>query len=696
MRSLQAYRSSGGIERLEEEWLAAVEEAPGDPEPFCDLAQDLARDGEEPRARSLLELYDAELKRRNLWAVRLALLRRAGSLVVRFPKLQKELLATLEQAHPENPELPRLIAHCGLDRNLDTPNKLFDAWSRLESLLAYTPGTIVEMAGHGVGRIREVNLQLDSLQIELPTGKILPVGLRAAGKLVRILPPENFWYRRLVAPQELALLAEGEPSELLRLVLESAARPLSASEIRAALADLLPEKAWNRWWAQARKHPSVVASSEGKQTYRWEGSPEAAQARLLDQLGRAEPREKLRLFRQNVERLPDLAAAIAGDLASLANEVATAEPGFAFEIWFTLERAGHLPAALESLLEKLLGPDVEPTALLEGIEDRLLKERALLMLRERREDWPAIFRRWFGREKDPKVLDTLARQLGEASQDLLARLADDVLAAPHRARPQFVWLAERAAADSALRARAPLRLLQQILTALASEEFQPWRSRLRALIESGGTVSAILAELDADQADSAREAIEKCGALSEFERQPLQNTLSLRFREAASSRNAPSLRALPASIEAKRQELRHLIEVEIPANRKAIAEARALGDLRENFEYKSARQRHEYLNARAAQLHHDLARSAPIEIPRGPVEAVHLGTRLHLEGAEDSARVRELAILGPWESDPAQGILSYESELAATLLGKRVGDLVVLEDGPYRVARIEPWSPTPA
>ena len=41
---------------------------------------------------------------------------------------------------------------------------------------------------------------------------------------------------------------------------------------------------------------------------------------------------------------------------------------------------------------------------------------------------------------------------------------------------------------------------------------------------------------------------------------------------------------------------------------KAIAEARAMGDLRENFEYKSARDRHEYLNARLASLHRDLGR----------------------------------------------------------------------------------------
>src|SRR5687767_15311827 len=103
---------------------------------------------------------------------------------------------------------------------------------------------------------------------------------------------------------------------------------------------------------------------------------------------------------------------------------------------------------------------------------------------------------------------------------------------------------------------------------------------------------------------------------------------------------------------------------EIPANRKAIEEARAMGDLRENFEYKSARQRHEYLNARAASLNAELQRVRPLDTAGMETSEVRIGTRVRLTGPGGE---RTLTILGPWESKPEEDVISYESDLAKEL-----------------------------
>jgi transcription elongation GreA/GreB family factor len=133
--------------------------------------------------------------------------------------------------------------------------------------------------------------------------------------------------------------------------------------------------------------------------------------------------------------------------------------------------------------------------------------------------------------------------------------------------------------------------------------------------------------------------------------------------------------------------MKRLAEVEIPANRKAIEEARAMGDLRENFEYKSARQRHEYLAARTGALDRELRRVQLLDANAIDPSEVRIGTRLRLRGP--GGEERTLTILGPWESQPEQGIVSYESELAQGLLGKRVGDVVEIEAKPATVAAIE-------
>src|SRR4029078_12662794 len=121
----------------------------------------------------------------------------------------------------------------------------------------------------------------------------------------------------------------------------------------------------------------------------------------------------------------------------------------------------------------------------------------------------------------------------------------------------------------------------------------------------------------------------------------------LRFQALRKETGPPPIYALIGSVEAKRAELQQILSVEIPANRKAIEEARAMGDLRENFEYKSARQRHEYLNARAASLNSDLSRSRPIETAGMDTSEVRIGSRVTLG---QGSRERIITLLGPWES----------------------------------------------
>jgi len=268
----------------------------------------------------------------------------------------------------------------------------------------------------------------------------------------------------------------------------------------------------------------------------------------------------------------------------------------------------------------------------------------------------------------------------------LERFVDGLLAQPHRNPAAFTWLAERAAVDEEMRGRNPLRLLQQILGSLNRDEFAPFRVRLLALAESGSTVPRLLTHLTEEQAPQAEDAVRRAAALEPYQREQLALALELRFRSLR--KTEVPLYAIPESIDAKRAELHQIMTVEIPANRKAIQEARALGDLRENFEYKSARQRHEYLNARAASLNADLQRVRLIEPGGIDTSEMRIGTRAHLTGPGGK---RVMTILGPWESKPAEDVISYESDLAKDLLGRKPGEAVSLAGESWTIERIEAY-----
>ncbi|MEZ5314454.1 MAG: hypothetical protein R2862_12895 [Thermoanaerobaculia bacterium] len=271
-RTIQEYRELGSAANLEDDWIAEIESTPEDVDYFLGLALQLAAGGEEERARSLLELYDGELEGRELWQTRLDLLRQANGLAIKPGKLHRAVLSTLEKLWPGKQNLKAMIEYVGLHKSTDDPAKLWDQVNRLQSLLLYDVGEIVAMTSQGVGRVVEVNLPLETLKIDFEKAKGVTVGFRAAAKMLTPLPPAHLLRRKIEDPEGLARLRVEQPAELLRAVLEPSDRPLTGAEIRDMLTGVVAESEWSSWWAAARKHPQVVASSGGRHTYSWERS----------------------------------------------------------------------------------------------------------------------------------------------------------------------------------------------------------------------------------------------------------------------------------------------------------------------------------------------------------------------------------------------------------------------------------------
>jgi transcription elongation factor GreA len=158
----------------------------------------------------------------------------------------------------------------------------------------------------------------------------------------------------------------------------------------------------------------------------------------------------------------------------------------------------------------------------------------------------------------------------------------------------------------------------------------------------------------------------------------------------ASEEKASALIVSAESHKRRQSELDELISRKIPENSRAIAAAREHGDLRENSEYKMAKQDQTVLMARKSQLEQDLARSQVTDFTNATTELVGIGTVVTLEAGPHRSRY---TILGAWDSDPERHIISYKTALGSNLLGKKVGDTIKLRDGAaerdFAIARIE-------
>ena len=122
-------------------------------------------------------------------------------------------------------------------------------------------------------------------------------------------------------------------------------------------------------------------------------------------------------------------------------------------------------------------------------------------------------------------------------------------------------------------------------------------------------------------------------------------------------------------------ELHQLEHVELPRVREAIAEARAQGDLSENFEYHAAKREQGRLLGRIRFKQRVLENARVIDMSRRTNDSVQLLSRVEMTNLDNNARMT-YTIASPHEANLREGKISIKSPIAEALLGKKVGDTV--------------------
>lgn len=118
--------------------------------------------------------------------------------------------------------------------------------------------------------------------------------------------------------------------------------------------------------------------------------------------------------------------------------------------------------------------------------------------------------------------------------------------------------------------------------------------------------------------------------------------------------------------------LEYELNIELP---RALRIAAALGDLSENAEYKSARERQDYVRARARQLQEQVAKLSSIDISRLPRDRASYGSTVVVRDIDRDSEIT-YRLVTPEESNIEQGLISTSSPIGRSLLNKQEGDEV--------------------
>lgn len=674
------------FEDLETLWMTQLESDPSDVEAFLNAAKALRKAEQRSQSDTLLSLLSDVLKERKLWAQRLQVLKEIGRLSKHPATLRPQIEEALRKSVGEHKSFARAFQIANF---ADPHSNPVERAEKIETWLNYDEGECFFMAGRGAGCITELNPDLGICRLDFEKEKRVSVPLGAAAKFLVPLPEGHVLREKFRDPEKLKAQAKQSPAEFFGRILQSFGRPMLMSEVRDAVIGIVPEEKWASWWTAARKNPQVVTSGTGaKATYAFAGSEGDAATAIRRDFERADLKTKLDLARKHSARSKELADAFSTALAAEAAKIARTDAATAWQILTTLE---SLPGAYTSPIEPaslLSGPMASRTVA--GITDKSLREKALAVVRANHPDWPKVYAEEFFLDDEPRILTSIITDLENAGQtEIRDRLIDETLRYPRRHPRAFYWYVKRLADDESLADKATYPILFQILDALTNDEFSGVRARLREMFDKGGlAVRIVMNQNNEEQARKLVETLDRYGAVEEYRREIVKHAALMKYPQLREPAAEP-VYATADSLEKKRAELHHLKNVEIPANSKALQAAREMGDLRENFEYKAARQRAEYLSARVGELAGEISRVRVLDPNQLDASVVRVGTKLELSNGD--AR-REVTILGPWESDPEHGVYSNQSDVAKKLMGHSAGDVVSFMGNDYVIESIRKWT----
>ena len=129
---------------------------------------------------------------------------------------------------------------------------------------------------------------------------------------------------------------------------------------------------------------------------------------------------------------------------------------------------------------------------------------------------------------------------------------------------------------------------------------------------------------------------------------------------------------------ALKEKVRQLKEIERQEVIRAIQEARAHGDITENAEFEAAKERQAFIEGKIGELEHKIACAEVIDPATVKTDSVMFGCTVILENLDTEEKV-QYQLVGPDESDLSQGRISVSSPLGKAMIGKKVGNEIVVQ-----------------
>lgn len=574
-----------------------------------------------------------------------------------------------------------------------------EAFSRLEHLLAIKKGMLCFNKTWGFGIISRIDVFYQKVEIEFEKKGDHELAFSYAAEALEVLTDDHLLAVRHNNPDEFVRLMKDDPAEIIRMTLRSYG-PRSLNRIQDLMVpDLIATEAeWKKFWDAARKDlkndPLVEIPSKRTEPLRLRRKAKsydeewfAAFQNELDVPTVFQALEEIQGQKfQTLE--PYMKEAVANRLAfaikggGALNRPDWTARALVFSDQFAITPDGVEPAAeLTHLAER----DDLP-ALLEELPARFMQAFIHLLFAGTDSAGGFLLRRLdeFGTAALNETVDALIRN---GTEEALAEQVLDTVRRRACSPALLLWILRNDAAaekwgltDKADLAFQTLELIEQEHGGAALRA----QNQLREQIEDVDSLKGILDSMSDSQRRDLMRRISDSPAWNKLDRQSLQAKIiklcpdlhDVVLKKAAGTvrESRPQRITSLRSYRAREQQLEQILKKEIPENSKEIELARSYGDLRENAEFKYAKEKQRLLGLQAEELQKALDEVKPSDFAGFPTDVAGIATGVELDYPD--GQHERWYILGEWDQNEELNIISCNAGMARALSGAAPGQTV--------------------
>jgi transcription elongation GreA/GreB family factor len=562
----------------------------------------------------------------------------------------------------------------------------------------------------GFGRIKTVDTVFARFAIDFPGKPGHPMDLGFAAESLKPVPKDHILARKatdLVAVRHLA----AHHIDLIKIVLNSYGGKATTDQIQSVLVPDVISDDWKKWWETARremkKDGHFIVPLKKTEPVVYQSQETSLQDRLLTDFRAAKGlKARILVVAEMLKLVSDLQ-----DKAAVANEVIAAlnpdivshqrtQPAVALEAVFARDElcaaCAVSPMADEVTAAQIWAQDgIRFGALLEAVP-AAKHHRALESFKAASPDrWVEVLRTALNLVSAKLAKEIASVLINDGKLDLLKETLSKLISQHGASSELLLWFGRERNEDY-VDILGP-EVFRAMLTAMERDQFNEKRSnRLRDFIlDDQPLIAELTASADIEVVKDLTRALKLSPVFDDMDKRSLLARL-VKAHPAVQSlvsgeqtKQESTLLVSWESLERRRVEYQDLVEKKIPANSKEIAIARSYGDLRENHEYKAAKEMQKILMRQKEELEAALNRARGMDFANAKTDVAGPGTVVTVTDAV-SNQTETFTILGAWDSDPDHGIISYLTPVAMALVNHKVGDEVEIEMlGQKRRQRIE-------